>query len=571
MEDYGIGVTNETVKAICNVGNSYFSRKKLNNEIKEMPLWLKPTAGFGIGLQSIFLLSEQFTIISCVNGECIEVTFESRVKEGYVHVLKSEKRIIPGTEIHIKLKKSAEKLTYGLFGRTANYLDKEYDLFSLDNKTVHFKLTDTIGDNCKNTMFPINIYRENEKIETSNLVPFAFEKTELEKNCLYENYLFKYDFNEIKLWDKEHCIYFKFNLNQSPRMFNSQYKFKGMEIKFKKSPRYRGISYEMDIYGLDTKETISLNREEIRSDAGKKINEYIEEAFKIFKEIMKKNLKEIKELMSYDNADDIKDRLYSFWACLNSDEKIEVLDYGIYKEVERNIRVLKNNEEDKVEIGNVDFKDLVKNIDNVGYVNLPMWGNNSSIQEKEEIVIEKLQEKNIKIAKRFIVIDETFLEEIKKFNVKDIDNMDDHHFLYWLSQKAKGCLELNNNGIKNYLLGLLIKKNEKKELFAQARISIPAFKIYEKISTLESRFPWVEGDCFGGIDSIISPFLNSDLENMKRMSCEYFIDGIVNRDDFKRLVEYIMERQESKTKKEDIVELYKKLIKECYNLYNNIE
>lgn len=84
--DRGTGMSVDTVKQMCRVGTSYHQDKARRREIEAMPAWLRPTAGFGIGLQSVFLVAPVFTIYSRTEEKGIKVTVESRKKEGYVQV-----------------------------------------------------------------------------------------------------------------------------------------------------------------------------------------------------------------------------------------------------------------------------------------------------------------------------------------------------------------------------------------------------------------------------------------------------------------------------------------------------
>lgn len=54
--DYGVGITAENISNISEVGSGYKNRDKTRG----MPDWLKPTAEFGIGLQSVFLIADAF-------------------------------------------------------------------------------------------------------------------------------------------------------------------------------------------------------------------------------------------------------------------------------------------------------------------------------------------------------------------------------------------------------------------------------------------------------------------------------------------------------------------------------
>ena len=76
VKDSGIGISKADLERMLKVGNSTknSSRSRL---IREMPEWFKPSGNFGIGLQSISLLSERFTIItkSRSTNEAFKITF----------------------------------------------------------------------------------------------------------------------------------------------------------------------------------------------------------------------------------------------------------------------------------------------------------------------------------------------------------------------------------------------------------------------------------------------------------------------------------------------------------------
>lgn len=86
IKDYGTGINTETLRNISDVGTSYKSRKKL---LREMPDWLRPTGEFGIGLQSVFLVSDNFFCETYVrNGERYKIEFLTGAngKNGYINV-----------------------------------------------------------------------------------------------------------------------------------------------------------------------------------------------------------------------------------------------------------------------------------------------------------------------------------------------------------------------------------------------------------------------------------------------------------------------------------------------------
>lgn len=88
VKDFGTGIDKESITAISKVGSSRIKDKRI---IQKMPQWLRPTAEFGVGLQSAFLLADSFKCYTHTrSGERYEITFNSGSSlsyEGYINVI----------------------------------------------------------------------------------------------------------------------------------------------------------------------------------------------------------------------------------------------------------------------------------------------------------------------------------------------------------------------------------------------------------------------------------------------------------------------------------------------------
>lgn len=112
IKDYGTGINTETLRNISDVGTSYKKRKKL---LREIPDWLRPTGEFGIGLQSVFLVSDNFFCETYVrNGERYKIEFLTGAngKNGYINVEPedpAEKSMAYGTEFQVFIEHEKKK------------------------------------------------------------------------------------------------------------------------------------------------------------------------------------------------------------------------------------------------------------------------------------------------------------------------------------------------------------------------------------------------------------------------------------------------------------------------------
>ena len=59
VKDKGIGISTEEIKYISDIGSSREKNKRIKKFMKGMPAWLKPSGIFGIGLQSVFQLTDR--------------------------------------------------------------------------------------------------------------------------------------------------------------------------------------------------------------------------------------------------------------------------------------------------------------------------------------------------------------------------------------------------------------------------------------------------------------------------------------------------------------------------------
>ncbi len=103
VRDYGVGISEEDIRCIANIGNQSNSRKAILSQ--NMPEWLRPSGVFGLGLQSIFLVTDMFQIITKADNEatkCIVLENGSKGK-GYIYVEDYKEYFERGTEIIIRI------------------------------------------------------------------------------------------------------------------------------------------------------------------------------------------------------------------------------------------------------------------------------------------------------------------------------------------------------------------------------------------------------------------------------------------------------------------------------------
>lgn len=67
--DKGIGIEKSCMDVISKVGSGWRKREEYKEDLQNMPRWMKPTGGFGIGIQSAFMVTDEVEILTKAIGE----------------------------------------------------------------------------------------------------------------------------------------------------------------------------------------------------------------------------------------------------------------------------------------------------------------------------------------------------------------------------------------------------------------------------------------------------------------------------------------------------------------------
>lgn len=322
VKDNGIGITKQAFQRICNVGISYGygGDSAWKNTLNDMPLWLKPTTGFGIGLQSVFLATDKCEIYSKAQGECIHAVVESRKKDGYVQIRQCDKEMDNGTEVHICITKYTLGTSYHTFGYTYDYVHSKYDPITDNNQMYLYKVADAILSQYQSAFFPIEVNVEKKMIFRSKIYKW--------NNCIQEDSGYQYRWltkhTKIQLWDKHHDALFIIELGNEYINYRNKLSFKGIELdNFTIIYNVRGCYYTVDFYGLDTKKYITLDRKKIKKEYIEEIEEIIAAAHQFFIDTIWKNLQKNTATDKFFSNNHAKNQMYaySYWCQLSPERK----------------------------------------------------------------------------------------------------------------------------------------------------------------------------------------------------------------------------------------------------------
>lgn len=275
ITDNGIGISLKDLNYMQKMAGSSrnYEKKKI---IEEMPIWMRPSGEFGIGLHSAFLLCKnlpeedqflKFTTMNYFSNEKLQVEMTSPLghKKGYCFITKIEsKRRNIGTELRVRFLSQFDFSSYYL---------------QLQGKDI--------GEIEKNKM---DLYKE--KIIDTILVntPFYNSKS-----------------NSFK-WDAENNIAYKVFINEDVE--EKKASFRGQDTRFTDYFYDRNvIDYNIDFYGLKASDTLNISRDkwtrDFSSNIIKDVDNYTKNYIKDFSTIEKKF---IDKLMGYNlsNSSDWK-------------------------------------------------------------------------------------------------------------------------------------------------------------------------------------------------------------------------------------------------------------------------
>lgn len=200
IKDFGTGMDKDCILNIAKVGDS---RKRERRIINKMPQWLMPTAEFGIGLQSAFILTNMFKCYTYTrSNEKYEITFstvKSNYYEGYINVQPLDEVETFGTcfEVFVPISKKLSHEIYPSAWNGKDYFDDDYEVLRPIRHSAELLaqmvlyLDSQIGEQ----IFPIHL-----RVDQVNGIEIPLNKTDKNKlrRLSYSNSDRKYDDEEDK-------------------------------------------------------------------------------------------------------------------------------------------------------------------------------------------------------------------------------------------------------------------------------------------------------------------------------------------------------------------------------------
>lgn len=563
IQDHGTGISILSLKAICDVGQSYRSRNEAKQEIEGMPEWLRPTANFGIGLQSCFMATDKFDIITkSTIDNALKITFESGKDSGYVNVKEITQHISRGSLVEIEFKYDMN-FSYDMFGFTAQNLMR-IEPFET-NCIVMYKIIESIFKECDRSFFNINV--RSEELNFQQTISSHFIENNGEDITYIKRGEFLYRLtNENKTCDVwyNNTLY-KINFLK-PGNSDLNILFKGKRVdkhKYLHSRNYVGLNITVDIYGIPTKDALSLNREELTPFASQKISDDLYDVIGLYMDLLAE-----KETDIMNDSELVDSYFLVAWLY----DKQFPKDLHKYISDDKNIQaIIYNEKSEKYEIGEISLSNIAEAYPELSYCDyepndiinnaqrklaldefIKTLNDNAFDKEKYKFII---TDNTLKKYLELTFCDYTYFPAEKEICIRTANVSDE---LYSPDEYTRKKL------IKN-LVHTEIKGVQTSSMYIMRR-AIHAFSEYKNLATKLEKVFFLGGDRSAQW-YIISPISLNDAPKVKELSKEAFADYIMNKDLFGNIVLYVLKNAKDKNiSKEIILKEYKRLIFEYYDI-----
>jgi len=516
IEDCGIGISKDDLKFLMNTGSSSKNKKK-RNIIDSMPIWMKPSGTFGIGFQSIFMLTDQ-VIIESKNFfdeqfQIIELNSPSSKKNGAILVEKKDYDYSTkvGSRIIFDYKSTKVPTTYNLGKKNtlAYKIINTYDPIldeSFDIQIAH--VIDKISIFNNKNYLPIKLFFQNDLIIDIEKKYFKKFQYFSEKNALE--------------------IYVSKEMDKGRSFFPDVY-YKGQSIEKTNLERKKFLNCDINILGNDASEVLTIDRNKIKKEYGKELEKKVSNTLYEYLTQEYDNLTQNKENRI------IIDTFLTFYYLdkLKKENKI----YDNWK----NYKLTLNNNKVK-KLGN-----LLETIDKLIFSSkkVPI---NEQFNKDEFIFTKKKKQLEIITYHHNSNITE-FIKKIspKYFNSIKIKNTQNQIIISKKDQKSP----IKFKEIKSFLI-------QHKNFSYGTRVKIPCHKKYNHLRLKDNAFiPWLWNIYSNSINipipSMLSPYFTIQEDENKKL--KYRIDD--------KLIDWVYNnRYDETTTKEDIKATYEQFRKD---------
>lgn len=571
ITDRGTGISVAQFKQMCNVGTSTSLNSDNEAFISTMPGWLKPTAGFGIGLQSFFLLVDDFEMITSTGTDAFVATVHSYRVGGYLQLKRQSDVLARGTTVRIKF--NASQYRQPMAEETRRYLYAQHDPFGGENYIGESYVIGSLLQNCGDLMFPIHVESSIEEYKHADLVnPMYIDKAKFSGIEDSIRFLLSHDCCTFTAWDEHLHAYTEINLVEREHS-NSTICFKGVKVtRGGRLQRTPGLDIKYDVYGLETKEALSLDRASLINPGRKAASERLKTLINFYIERvldeLNKSSDRLAEVCSNEHFN-----VYVFWQMCSRKQR-ERIPEECYSYIKETADIICRSSEGKYVVSTKPVSDILTSTEKTYFATYrdDMETNSQSRSKIHEMC--GLLNVNSFSAVEEIVVDgiltstngshmwDTMLKPIEGYNLIiyttgrticcDVSSEQRKHIVSGLTKRIPDM----------YYLGYMVDKGK--------YYAIPAIKPYEDIAVFQVPRGVSRPNTY--TYWIIAPFAREMGNKVSEMSKEMYVNTVMEAPRFENIVAYVKNNRTLDTdiSIDRIKDCYRKLIEEFYDVQTEV-
>ena len=579
ITDRGTGISVESFKRMCNVGESNESSARLRTTLRKMPNWLRPTAGFGIGLQSIFLVADQFTIDTSTGQDAYHAVVYSKRKGGYLQLTRSAVPMLRGTTITIETDKLNQEIPRKIIldsDATIKYasvsdFSLRYDPMLGQNQAGEAYILNEVDNLCRDSLFPVHLVCPDKfvdkdlKVGSLPLIGTA-EWEQCQNRYLYQ---LAADGSQFSLWDTQEAVLVNFHFVNQRHLQQASIRFKGIPVD-NNNPRFWGsFSSAMDIYGLDAKDNLSLNRSKFTTEGEHRIRELYRKYLTVFCEIILQKFhdKQFAPDKVFGPGEAFENfNLFCFWQMCTPQQR-QRIPASVVTKFPDTVSVLNRADTDKYQMRQKPIRDLLPGIENSTYImndSVMPWNRTIYLYAEDlpeclildEALVDSLSESYY--VKSLHIVQNKMGGKIKPLFL--ITLQDTPRPIQVLDAARVAVLLSLREGFSSPFIYLNIQLTRQATFAVEGYEAIAVKDLPDFISRpIKVNSAWM-----------ISPFTGEDDEKRRKegWSKDQFTDAVVNSQPFSLVVDWVEHHslRETPPARQEIIEAYKRLISEYYDV-----
>lgn len=403
--DQGIGIEKEYLSELSNIGTGWRGRSKYAKELKQILKWLYPTGGFGIGIQSAFMVTDTVELVtkSDKNLKGYKVILNCPDKGGSISVEELSDYSVRGTTVKVQIEpekiqywmeilKKQEKESGNSYFDKQNYIfdRNKWDEFDPDANLSYVQnfFKNYIHNVVPDPLFPIEITcTGRNRVICKN--PYWLKENYWERKSDYDvrelvdgdsKYLcfFKAEDGAFIFWERQKCILGEIHLaseNDKDRKIVCFKNIRVRSINYSEFELFNSYDISIDFMGFHAYECLKVHRNSFNEEFP--AVDYCKKGFRVFlcylweslqnKETLPKSIVEklsasweeyqlqlLRMIAFYDDP-------VSVYQVADDDELISAMQYTFSRSDEGGIQVGKNETAVKKSEMIVNLKNFFKN------------------------------------------------------------------------------------------------------------------------------------------------------------------------------------------------------------------